>query len=69
VRCQELRPPAAQERAAAVAADLDAPHPAERADHEGRGPRCRPFASAAVGGVEAPGEVVGNALHAELINR
>ena len=64
VRGQEVRPPAPQERAVAVAADLHSPHLSERAEQEGR----RPRRSSASAGVEAPGELVGNALHRESVS-
>ena len=64
VRGQEVRPPAPQERAVAVAADLHSPHLSERADQEGR----RPRRSSTSAGVEAPGELVGNALHRESVS-
>jgi hypothetical protein len=54
VRRQELRPPAAEERALAVAPDLHAPDLTERAHHE----RHRR-------GGEATGELVGKALQPE----
>ena len=64
VRGQEVRPPAPQERAVAVAADLHSPHLSERAEQEGR----RPRRSSTSAGVEAPGELVGNALHRESVS-
>ena len=63
-RGRELRPPAPQERAGAVAADLHSPHLSERAEQEGR----RPRRSSTSAGVEAPGELVGNALHRESVS-
>ena len=66
VRGQEVRPPAPQERAVAVAADLHSPHLSERAEQEGRRPRRSSASASAV--VEAPGELVGNALHWESVS-
>ena len=60
---QELRPPAPQERTVAVLTHLDWPHRAERADHDGRW-LWRPFAFASV---EAPGELVGDALWSQSV--